>query len=150
MRGLPLVGCAVLSRLEIGAPAAKSFDLRTLSFSKSEIENPKCCEPVWFPRRPRLGEVSELVDRRRDRDLAERGEERIGAFTGLYYLSSSAAAIAGPIIAGGLIDLTGKNYTTLWLFSAVFMAVAIFMMTQVQARRSLTKAYAAAEAEVED
>ena len=68
------------------------------------------------------------------------GAERIGAFTGLYYLSSSAAAIAGPIAAGGLIDLTGKNYTTLWLFSAIFMVLAIFMMTRVRASRTMLTA----------
>ena len=64
------------------------------------------------------------------------GEEHIGAFTGLYYLASSAAAITGPIVAGGLIDLADKNYTTLWLFSAIFMALAIFMMTRVRAGRT--------------
>ncbi len=63
------------------------------------------------------------------------GAEHIGAFTGLYYLASSAAAITGPIVAGGLIDMTGKNYTTLWLFSALFMAAAIFMMTRVRAQQ---------------
>ncbi len=78
------------------------------------------------------------------------GEEHIGAFTGLYYLSSSAAAIAGPIAAGGLIDLAGKNYTTLWLFSAVFMILAIFMMTRVRASQSVQSAYSAASLEPED
>jgi maltose/moltooligosaccharide transporter len=78
------------------------------------------------------------------------GEANIGAFTGLYYLSSSAAAITGPIVAGGLIDLAGKNYTTLWLFSAIFMALAIFMMTQVQARQPLPLAPAVLESEAED
>jgi MFS family permease len=63
------------------------------------------------------------------------GEGHIGAFTGLYYLASSAAAITGPIVAGGLIDLAGKNYATVWLFSAIFMALAIFMMTRVQVKR---------------
>ena len=35
-------------------------------------------------------------------DLA--GQRSIGAFTGLYYFASSLAAIAGPILAGRLID----------------------------------------------
>jgi MFS family permease len=68
------------------------------------------------------------------------GQEHIGAFTGLYYLASSAAAITGPIVAGGLIDLAGKNYTTLWLFSALFMALAIFMMTRVRAGQAVPAA----------
>lgn len=60
------------------------------------------------------------------------GEERIGAFTGLYYFASSAAAITGPIVSGALIDLTGKNYAILWLFSAVFIALAAGLMQRVQ------------------
>ncbi len=54
------------------------------------------------------------------------GDKRIGAYTGLYYFASSAAAIAGPILAGGLIDMT--NYAFVWLFSAVFMVLAFVVM----------------------
>jgi MFS family permease len=60
------------------------------------------------------------------------GEERIGAFTGLYYFASSAAAITGPIVSGTLIDLLGKNYSVLWIFSAVFIVVAAGLMQRVQ------------------
>jgi len=35
------------------------------------------------------------------------GESRIGAFTGLYYVASSIAAVAGPQVVGFLIDWTG-------------------------------------------
>jgi len=58
------------------------------------------------------------------------GEERIGAFTGLYYFASSAAAITGPILAGGLIDLT--NFTMIWLFSAIFFVLAIAAMLRMR------------------
>jgi len=64
------------------------------------------------------------------------GSERIGAFTGLYYFSSSAAAITGPILAGQLIDLT--NHAAIWAFSAVFLAlagVAMYRVRPVVARR---------------
>ncbi|MBP7689081.1 MAG: MFS transporter [Thermoflexales bacterium] len=60
------------------------------------------------------------------------GEEQIGAFTGLYYFASSAAAITGPIASGGLIDLAGKNYSLLWIFSAVFIGLAAVLMSRVQ------------------
>jgi Na+/melibiose symporter-like transporter len=60
------------------------------------------------------------------------GQRHIGAFTGLYYFSSSAAAITGPILAGGLIDLTSKNYSVLWIFSALFLVVSIALMTMVR------------------
>lgn len=60
------------------------------------------------------------------------GEERIGALTGLYYFASSAAAITGPIVGGSLIDLTGKNYAIVWIFSAVFIALAAGLMQRVR------------------
>jgi len=58
------------------------------------------------------------------------GEERIGAYTGLYYFAASAAAITGPILAGGLIDFT--NFTMIWLFSAVFFVLAIVAMLRLR------------------
>jgi MFS family permease len=64
------------------------------------------------------------------------GEERIGALTGLYYFAASAAAITGPILVGTLIDLTGKNYAILWLFSAVFIAIAAGLMLRVRSQKS--------------
>lgn len=60
------------------------------------------------------------------------GSERIGAYTGLYYFSSSAAAIAGPILAGRLIDLT--SHASIWAFSAVFMALAGACMLMARPR----------------
>ncbi len=57
------------------------------------------------------------------------GEERIGAYTGLYYFASSLAAISGPILAGTLIDLT--NHAMIWLFSAFFMLLAFITMLRL-------------------
>lgn len=54
------------------------------------------------------------------------GDARIGAYTGLYYFASSAAAIAGPILAGRLIDFT--DHASVWLFGAVFMVLALIVM----------------------
>jgi MFS family permease len=64
-------------------------------------------------------------------DLA--GPRSIGAFTGLYYFAASLAAIAGPILAGRLIDST--SYRIIWPFCLVFLALAIALMTQVRPRR---------------
>ena len=58
------------------------------------------------------------------------GQKSIGAYTGLYYFASSAAAITGPILAGQLIDWTG--HTSIWFFSAVFMIGAIVCMSLVK------------------
>jgi maltose/moltooligosaccharide transporter len=61
------------------------------------------------------------------------GSERsIGAYTGLYYFSSSAAAITGPILGGWTMDLAG--HSAIWLFSAVFMVLAILAMSRTSPR----------------
>ena len=54
----------------------------------------------------------------------------IGAYTGLYYFASSAAAITGPIVSGWLIDRT--SYTSIWPFTAVFLALAVVFMVLVR------------------
>ena len=64
------------------------------------------------------------------------GDDRIGAFTGLYYLASSIAAIAGPQAVGILVDLTGGNYRIMFLFGAVFMALAGLLMLKVKESRT--------------
>ncbi len=58
------------------------------------------------------------------------GNHSIGALTGLYYFASSLAAVAGPIIAGGLIDLT--SHRAIWPFAALFMLLAVLMMSRIR------------------
>lgn len=60
------------------------------------------------------------------------GDERLGAFTGLYYFASNIAAVAGPQTVGVLVDLTGGNYRIMFAFSALFMALAGFFMLRVR------------------
>jgi len=66
------------------------------------------------------------------------GQKSIGAYTGLYYFASSAAAITGPILGGQLIDLTGP--TSIWFFSAIFMAGSIACMLLVKPKAAVTPA----------
>ncbi len=61
-------------------------------------------------------------------DLAKSGS--IGAYTGLYYFASSLAAIVGPTVAGGLIDLT--DHRVIWPFTAIFLLLAVFFMSRVR------------------
>lgn len=60
------------------------------------------------------------------------GDERIGTFTGLYYLASSIAAIGGPQVVGILIDLTNGNYRIMFVFAAIFMSLAGLCMFKVK------------------
>ncbi len=50
----------------------------------------------------------------------------------LYYLFSTLAAIAGPMVAGTMIQNTGNNYSTLFLMAPACMAVAILCMLGVK------------------
>ncbi|MCJ7723171.1 MAG: MFS transporter [Anaerolineales bacterium] len=63
-------------------------------------------------------------------DLVE--DARIGTYTGLYYLFSTLAAIAGPNINGLIVQLTGKNYNSIMLVAPVFMLVALLLMIGVR------------------
>ncbi len=63
------------------------------------------------------------------------GDERqIGAYTGLYYFSSQLAAVLGPTLGGVLVDVLGNQYRWLFLFSAVFMALAWVVVTRIRQR----------------
>ena len=65
----------------------------------------------------------------------DHGDERhIGAYTGLYYFSSQLAAVLGPTLGGALVDVLGNQYRWLFLFSAVFMALAWLVMTRLRPR----------------
>ncbi len=63
-------------------------------------------------------------------------ESRIGAFTGLYYLSSQLAAVLGPTLGGVLVDALNDQYRWLWLFGAVFMGIALAVMFRVRGREA--------------
>ncbi len=57
---------------------------------------------------------------------------RLGTYTGLYYLFSTLAAIAGPNINGWIIQLSGKNYSTTMIAAPFFMVLAFIMMIGVR------------------
>ena len=59
-------------------------------------------------------------------------ENKIGAFTGLYYFSSQLAAVLGPTLAGLLVSALHNEYRWLWLFSTFFMALAWLVMAGVR------------------
>lgn len=63
-------------------------------------------------------------------DLVE--DARIGTYTGLYYLFSTLAAIAGPNINGWIIQATGNNYNNVMLVAPIFMLLALAMMWGVR------------------
>ena len=57
-------------------------------------------------------------------------EAKIGTFTGLYYFSSSLAAISGPLVLGGIIDLT--SFVATFLFTATSYFIAFIFITKTK------------------
>jgi len=72
---------------------------------------------------------------------------RLGTFTGLYYLASTLAAIAGPNINGWIIQLGGRNYNTIMLVAPVFMLIAWILISGVK-RGEATSTLEAAPADL--
>ncbi len=57
---------------------------------------------------------------------------RLGTYTGLYYLSSTLAAIAGPNVNGWIIALSGDNYNSIMVVGPFFFALAALLMLGVR------------------
>lgn len=58
--------------------------------------------------------------------------ERVGTYTGLYYLFSTLAAIAGPNINGWIVQLTGRDYSSVMIIGPFFMLAAFLLMAGVR------------------
>jgi len=65
-------------------------------------------------------------------------QDRLGAYTGLYYLSSQASAIAGPIMAGKIIQIFHNDYGTGFIYGTVTLVIAMFFMWFVRRGEALT------------
>jgi MFS-type transporter involved in bile tolerance (Atg22 family) len=57
---------------------------------------------------------------------------RVGTYTGLYYLFSTLAAIAGPNVNGLIIQFSGNNYNSIMFMAPVFMVCALILMWGVR------------------
>lgn len=67
-------------------------------------------------------------------------DARIGTYTGLYYMFSTLAAIAGPNINGWIVALTGNNYNYVMIIGPIFMLLALGMMIGVKRGEAKKKA----------
>ncbi|HUX38118.1 MAG TPA: MFS transporter [Rectinemataceae bacterium] len=63
-------------------------------------------------------------------DLTE--AEKIGTFTGLYYLFSTLSNIAGPNLNGWIIQITNNNYNNIMLIAPFCMLIALLFMLGVR------------------
>lgn len=58
--------------------------------------------------------------------------EKIGTYTGLYYLFSTLSAIVGPISNGIAIELTNNNYNVIMAIAPIFFAIALVLIFGVK------------------
>lgn len=58
--------------------------------------------------------------------------DQAGTYAGIYFAATTLAAIAGPVINGLLIDLTGRNYSMIFLIGPVFFILSIFALMKVR------------------
>jgi len=64
-------------------------------------------------------------------------QDRLGAYTGLYYLSSQSSAIAGPIMAGKIIEIFNNNYGVSFIYGSVTLVIALIFMLPVKRGEAL-------------
>lgn len=55
----------------------------------------------------------------------------VGTYTGLYYIASQLAAVAGPTINGYIVEWGGGNYNLIFVVTPIFFLFAILCMLQV-------------------
>lgn len=55
----------------------------------------------------------------------------VGTYTGLYYIASQLAAVAGPTINGYIVEWGGGNYNLIFVVTPIFFLFAIFCMLRV-------------------
>jgi len=64
-------------------------------------------------------------------------QDRLGTYTGLYYLASQSSAIVGPIMAGKIIEIFNNNYGVGFIYGSVTLVIALFFMLPVRRGEAL-------------
>ena len=66
-------------------------------------------------------------------------QDKLGTYTGLYYLSSQSSAIAGPIMAGKIIEVFNNNYGVGFIYGSITLLIALVCMLPVKRGEALTE-----------
>lgn len=78
-------------------------------------------------------------------DCAPRdGIERLGAYTGIYFIATQTAEVLGPTLLGTLIDLTGRNFRFIFAYAAVALLLGTILLWRVRLGEAHTPAPAPA------
>ena len=65
-------------------------------------------------------------------------QDRLGAYTGLYYLSSQTSAIVGPMLSGKIIDVFNNDYRIAFMYGAVTLVIALLFVVPIKRGEALT------------
>lgn len=66
-----------------------------------------------------------------DSSLSGRAEQ-IGIYTGIYFLATQSAEVIGPVLVGAFLDLTGRNYRMIFVYTLIALVLAIVMLLLVR------------------
>lgn len=65
-------------------------------------------------------------------------QDRLGAYTGLYYLSSQTSAIVGPVLSGKIISIFSNDYRIAFMYGAVTLVIALLFVLPIKRGEALT------------
>jgi MFS family permease len=65
-------------------------------------------------------------------DCAPPGADRIGVYTGIYFIATQTADVLGPTLVGLLLDLGGRDYRMMFAYSVAALLVAVVLMARVR------------------
>jgi MFS family permease len=58
-------------------------------------------------------------------------ERLVGTYTGMYFLATQLAEVVGPLLVGGFLDLTGRDYRLIFLYTLIVMLLAGGLLLRV-------------------
>ena len=64
-------------------------------------------------------------------------QDRLGAYTGLYYLSSQTSAIVGPILSGKIISIFSNDYRIAFMYGAITLVIALLFVIPIKRGEAL-------------
>jgi len=64
-------------------------------------------------------------------------QDKLGSYTGLYYVASQLSAIVGPILAGNIIDIFDNNYRIAFIYGSVTLLIAMGFLWNVSRGEAL-------------
>jgi maltose/moltooligosaccharide transporter len=65
-------------------------------------------------------------------DCAPPGVERVGVYTGIYFIATQSADVLGPTVIGLLLDLGGRNYRLMFIYVVIALALAVLLLARVR------------------